>query len=303
MACYYPLRGYRARRVSPVTGKRGVVFSVREGYLDRPVAVPCGQCIGCRLERSRQWAMRCMHEASLYDENCFITLTYADEHLPQWNSLDKSAFPKFMKRLRKRYHDRRIRFYHCGEYGAQFGRPHYHAILFGFDFEDKKAFTVRNGNQTWTSAVLETLWPFGLCEIGSVTFESAAYVARYVTKKVSGNELAVDAHYGVVDPETGEVGRKEQEYSTMSRRPGIGREWYERFGSEVFPADGVVVRGKLMKPPRYYELQHELVSPEEMELVRKKRMAKRKRREETEERLEVRRVVAEARLNLKGGSL
>ena len=102
MACYYPLKGYRARAVNPKTGKRSIVFDSSLGFMDMPVEFACGQCIGCRIERSRQWAIRCVHEAQLYEANCFITLTYAPEHLPKNGSLVLEHFQKFMKRLRKR---------------------------------------------------------------------------------------------------------------------------------------------------------------------------------------------------------
>mgnify|MGYP000188139432 FL=1 len=222
MPCFHPLQGYRARQRS-ASGKRGIVFNKRDGWADLPVTLPCGQCIGCRLERSRQWAIRCVHEASLHNENSFITLTYANEHLPAWNSLDKTTFPKFMKRLRKSLQDKRVRYFHCGEYGDHTGRPHYHALLFGHDFPDKTHWAIRNGNPTWRSQELERLWPFGHSEIGTVTFESAAYCARYITKKVTGH--AAREHYEMVDKHTGELGRREPEYTTMSRRPGIGKGW------------------------------------------------------------------------------
>lgn len=284
MACFHPLHGFKARKLNP-SGKRAVVFNPRDGYHDLPMSVPCGQCVGCRLERSRQWAMRCVHEASLHEDNCFITLTYANEHLPPDGSLDKRAFQLFMKRLRKRFSDERIRYYHCGEYGDRYGRPHYHACLFGFDFADKVAWTVRAGFPVWRSPDLEILWPFGNSEIGSVTFESAAYVARYIMKKITGNGAA--AHYGPRTPE----------YTTMSRRPGIGRPWFDRYGSEVYPADSVVMRGVLMKPPRYYDLQHELQNgPESLEVARSRRR-KRRREDETPERLAVREKCTEARLS------
>ena len=136
MPCYRPIKGYRSRRLNAETGKRPVVFNPRDGFYDQPVDLPCGQCIGCRLERSRQWAIRCVHEASLHERNCFITLTYRDECLPTNGSLDLDAFQKFMKRLRRRFGEG-VRFFHCGEYGENFGRPHYHAILFNLDFSDK----------------------------------------------------------------------------------------------------------------------------------------------------------------------
>lgn len=284
MRCLYPLKGYKSRTVGP-TGKRGITFSVREGYQDLPMEVPCGQCKACRLERSRQWAVRCMHEAALYERNCFITLTIADQHMPKDGSLDKSVFQKFMKRLRKEFPGDKIRYYHCGEYGEKYGRPHYHACLFNFDFLDKYHWTRRGSFPVWRSATLERLWPFGNSEIGTVTFESAAYVARYIMKKVTG-PLGEEFYAGKLAP-----------YTTMSRRPGIGRAWYERFKSEVYPSDSVVVRGKLAKPPRYYDRlfgQEDVAGS--LELSRRRR-AQRRREDETPERLAAMEKVLEARLS------
>ncbi len=295
MPCFSPLDGYRSRSVNE-SGKRSVVFDIHEGFHDRPVTVPCGQCVGCRLEKSRQWAMRCVHEASLHEENSFITLTYDDDRLPRCGSLDKTAFAKFMKRLRRRYDEQRIRFYHCGEYGDRFGRPHYHALLFGFDFADKYPWSVRCGLPVFRSDSLESLWPMGQSEVGSVTFESAAYVARYCVKKVTGEQA--DEHYSVT-LETGEVVHVQPEYATMSRRPGIGKEWYEEFQCEVYPSDGVVIRGKLMKPPRFYDGQHELQDPEAMAAVKRARRKAQDPEEQRSSRLLVRREVVEAQLRVK----
>lgn len=259
MRCVSPLQGFKARQVNP-SGKRSVVFERSEGFHDLPVTVPCGRCVACRLERSRQWAMRCMHEAQLHEENCFVTLTYADEFLPEFGSLDRKAFPLFMKRLRKAYNGRRIAYYHCGEYGDRFGRPHYHSCLFGFDFRDKRLETVRGDFPVYRSAELERLWPFGRSEVGTFSFEAAAYVARYVMKKAIGEESPEQCgRYDVVDYSTGEVvARREREYATMSRRPAIGKGWYERYKNDVYPRDGVVVRGKLVQPPKYYDGLYEL---------------------------------------------
>lgn len=297
MPCYSPLDGYRSRSVNE-SGKRSVVFDLHEGFSDRPVTVPCGQCVGCRLEKSRQWAMRCVHEASLHEENSFITLTYDDESLPVGGSLDKSAFPKFMKRLRKRFDDQRIRFYHAGEYGDRFGRPHYHALLFGFDFRDKYPWSERQGLPVWRSPTLESLWPDGQSEVGSVTFESAAYVARYCVKKVTGKQA--DEYYSVT-LETGEVVHVQPEYATMSRRPGVGSKWYEQFKCEVYPSDGVVVRGKAMKPPRFYDGLHEMSHPAEMARVKGARRRARDPDEERGSRLFDCQTVAKARLRLRQG--
>lgn len=259
MPCYSPMKGYRSRERNP-TGKRSIVFNIQDGYLDMPVTLPCGQCIGCRLERSRQWAIRCVHEAQLYERNCFITLTYNDENLPSDGSLKKTEFQKFMKRLRKEYGDG-IRYFHCGEYGERFQRPHYHACLFNFDFDDRVLFQERDGVRLYVSASLARLWPFGFSTIGDVTFESAAYVARYITKKITGDQAA--DHYGSRTPE----------YITMSRRPGIGRPWLERFSADVYPSDHVVLRGKQLRPPKYYDNIFELEDPTTFAKVVRKRLA------------------------------
>lgn len=269
MPCYHPLQGYRSRTLNP-SGKRSIVFSVDQGYRDMPMDVPCGQCIGCRLERSRQWAMRCVHEASLYEDNCFITLTYSPEFLPKDGSLDKSHFQKFMKRLRKEYGEG-IRFFHCGEYGEDFGRPHYHACIFNFRFPDLVEMSNPRGDKYYVSESLNKLWGFGFCIVGDVTFESAAYVARYVTKKVTGKKALY--HYNSINLITGEIlAERRPEYVTMSRRPGIGRGWYEKFSSDCFPSDFIILRGKKMVPPKYYGNLFEIAYPGDMEKVKAKRI-------------------------------
>ena len=200
MPCYHPLKGYKSKERNK-SGKRSIVFNIKEGLYDQHVTVPCGQCIGCRLERSRQWAIRCSHEAQMHEKNCFITLTFSDEHLPEDRSVDVRHFQLFMKRLRKRYGDG-IRFFHCGEYGDHFGRPHYHACIFNHDFEDKKIWKQSgSGEIIYRSASLEELWPYGYSSVGEVTFESAAYVARYITKKVTGDPA--QEHYEYIDPKSG----------------------------------------------------------------------------------------------------
>lgn len=248
MACFHPLKGYYSTERSP-QGKRRFVVSSRQAYHDLTIDVPCGQCMGCRLERSRQWAVRCVHEASLYEENCFVTLTYSPENLPLFGSLEVEDFQKFMKKLRKKF-DRPIRYFHCGEYGERLQRPHYHACLFNLDFPDKEFWKEERGNKLYRSALLEETWGLGHCSVGALTFESAAYVARYITKKQTGRRA--EEHYEFVDPFTGEYRQKKPEYVTMSRRPGIGAGWLEKYRSDVYPSDFIVVRGKKMKPPKFY---------------------------------------------------
>ena len=289
MSCFAPLKGYRSIERTDA-GKRSLVFSRREGYSDLPVEVPCGQCIGCRKEKSRQWAIRCMHEAELHDENCFITLTYNDDSLPPLGSLRKRDFQLFMKRLRKSVAPRKVRFFHSGEYGESTCRPHYHAILFGFDFRDKYHWSDRNGYEVFRSPFLERIWPHGNSEIGSVTFDSAAYVAKYCVKKLTGPEA--DAYYVRLDYETGELVPVEPEYATMSRRPGIGAGWYERYGEETHRLDSVVFEGKEMRPPKYYDGLADNVRPEVMRKNRLRRQAEINEEEQSPERLTAREDVA-----------
>lgn len=295
MPCYSPLKAYRAKHVNP-SGKRGIVFNVSDGYRDRPVEVPCGQCIGCRLEKSRQWAMRCVHEASLYEDNCFITLTYSPEHLPTDGGLVKAHFQKFMKRLRRNHAGRKIRYFHCGEYGEENLRPHYHACLFNFDFKDKVIFKTQDSGNIYTSDSLNTYWGMGFTTVGDVTFDSAAYVARYVMKKVTGDKK--EQAYQRTDPGTGEIHNVIPEYTTMSRRPGIAREWYEKYREDCYPSDTVILNGKKMQPPKYYDNILEKQDEEELrktKIGRRKRAIKRKD-ENTTERLLVREKVKKAQI-------
>jgi hypothetical protein len=292
MPCYHPIQAYRSR-VRTKNGKLGIVFSKNEGYSDLPVTIPCGGCIGCRLERSRQWAVRCMHEASLYDDNCFITLTYDDDNLPVDGSLNKTHFQKFMKRLRKRSPGKTIRYYHCGEYGEENSRPHYHACLFNYDFPDK----VQWKKGLFVSEKLAEVWPYGFSTIGHVTFESAAYVARYVMKKVTGK--AAEDHYESVNAYSGEIYKIQPEYTTMSRRPGIGKGWYDQFKEETYNSDSVIVNSREVKPPKYYDSLYELENTKKFEIIKKTRKQKAIKYSEnnTQERLIVREKVKKAQLD------
>nr|QJB18901.1 MAG: replication initiator protein [Microvirus sp.] len=294
MPCYHPMDAYQSKWPKP-NGKSSIYFpqQVQNPSNYKAIKLPCGQCVGCRLERSRQWAIRCTHEASQYKNNCFITLTYSDKYLPDDGSLRMADFQKFMKRLRKKYGDK-IRFYHCGEYGEKLGRPHYHAIIFNFDFPDKYQYKkTKQGHAVFRSPSLEELWPFGISEIGSVTFESTAYVARYIMKKINGP--AADEHY--MDPLTGVL--KKPEYTTMSRRPGIGKNWFDKFHTDVFPSDEVVIKNMRMRPPKYYDRQFELIDPDQFAIIKLQREdnAKKHLDDNTEARLNAKEQVANSRLS------
>lgn len=272
------------------------MFNIRDGYSDLPVTIPCGQCIGCKLEHSRQWAIRCSHEASIYKNNSFITLTYNDQNLPANGSLNPRHFTLFIKKLRKKYSPKTIRYYHCGEYGEKYGRPHYHACLFNHAFTDQRLFKENKNGRLYTSKTLTKLWGLGHASVGSVTFQSAAYVARYILKKITGDQA--ERHYEYIDPESGEVHIRKPEYTTMSRRPGIGAAWLAKYSSDVYPDDFVVINGSKMRPPKYYDKQYEIEFPSDFRRLswQRKVSLRTHAANNTPDRLAVREKVQEARL-------
>lgn len=255
MTCFSPLKASRAA-VPNENGKRPIVFNSKHGLVEgSSLVLPCGQCRGCRSQRSREWGIRCSHEASIHGHNnCFLTLTYDDDHLPADYSVRKEALQLFMRRLRKRF-GAGIRFFACGEYGDNTLRPHYHVLLLNFDFPDKVLLCERKGHRVYTSKALRELWPDGLHEIGSVTAASANYVARYCVKKRTGAQAS--DHYTRFSPVDGSMHRVEPEFANMSRGGrgglgGIGTPWFEKFGSDAFPSDFVIIDGRKVRPPRFY---------------------------------------------------
>ncbi|AXL14805.1 replication initiator protein [Microviridae sp.] len=275
----------------------GIKFR-REGT-EETMEVACGQCLGCRLDRARMWAMRITHEASLHADsygNSFVTLTYRPKeecnreqldqelHIPEDWSLRKQHFQKFIKRLRKKLPDRKIKYFHCGEYGetckhginlkiakcplCNLGRPHYHACLFNVSFDDLEAYATTNGTTRYTSKMLDETWKYGFVDVGKLEYQSAAYVARYCLKKING--VNADDHYESVDLH-GEITKLQPEYATMSN--GVGKDWYQKYSADVFPSDEVPVPGVgvIKKAPRYYEEMLKKTDPELYELIKEKR--------------------------------
>lgn len=240
-----------------------------------------------------------MHEARCWEDNCVLTLTYDDDHLPSDGSLHyRRDFVPFMKRLRRRFQPRTIRFFCAGEYGDDLGRPHFHVVLFNFAFLNDRTPWAKSktGYQVWRSVTLESLWKFGNSDIHDLTPEFANYVARYVVKKVTGDKA--DEHYRTVDVETGEITWKVPELCQMSRRPGIGSRWFERFHQDVFPHDRVVSRGVRKKVPRYYDKLFKKMDPDLLEELKEGRESRARLRfaDNTPERLAVREHVENERL-------
>lgn len=266
----------------------------KKGYVDLRVQVACGQCVGCRVDRTEDWATRIVHETSLHELSIFVTLTYSDKFLPAGDSLVPGDLQLFFKRLRKRHEPAKLRYFAVGEYGDQLERPHYHAVIFGIDFADKRPHSKNeNGDQLFTSDTLDSLWGKGFCQFGRVTLQSARYVAKYCVKKVNGSMAA--GHYGGREPE----------FARMSLKPAIGSGWYERFKEEVYPSDFVVVGGKKRPPPRFYDRLLDREDEDALKDVKLVRVRKAlvHRDNNTPDRLEARRECLKARINLRKGVL
>jgi len=237
-----------------------------------------------------------MHEASLHEENCFITLTYSDENLPTDESINVKHFQKFMKKLRHKVSPKIIRFIHCGEYGEENRRPHYHAILFNHDFEDKQLCREDPKMPLWTSETLDSLWGYGFTNIGSATFESATYVAKYILKKINGE--SAHEHYSHIT-RYGETVNLTPEYMTMSRKPGLGFKWWEKFKQDCYPSDFIVINGHKQKPPKYYRRFLEIEDPDTFTQVKKQDsiQAHKTAKDRTHDRLMVIEQCTEAKIN------
>ena len=342
MACDSPLKGWK----NPDTG--GIQF--RRDNAREKMEVGCGQCLGCHLDYRRMWAMRISHEAAMHEYNggnCFITLTYrnaydctykqlkAGLHVPDDWSLHKRHFQLFMKRLRRHFNDKEIRFYAAGEYGrackhgidvdavgcplCNVGRPHFHACLFNHTFDDLEPYQSDGGIMRYTSPTLEKIWGYGFVDVGDLTFASASYVAGYVTKKVKG--VKGDDHYLSYDM-NGEITFLTPEFVLMSRGKtckkhrglpyqvdcpncsrGIGRDWFEMYKDDVFPSDEVPIPGQgVMKGvPRYYSEIVRSDDPEmysEIQAMRQKYM-KDNAEDFTPKRLMDKHLCKKARMNLK----
>lgn len=306
MPCFSPVKAIRFNGSDPdmftKSGKRRIFFGNKGAHLAQvyPATVerldlPCGKCLGCKLRRISDWSIRCMHEASFYPRSSFLTITYKTEYLPPNRSLCHPDIQRFLKRLRQHlrrtYDEKGLKYFMCGEYGEAKGRPHYHMLLFGWDFPDKVRVENNPGcrDALYQSPELDKLWGMGDVKIGEVTGKSAAYVARYSLKKLRHVE-------GV--KEYAATGR-EAPYILCSK--GLGRSWFRRFRSDVFPGD-TVVDPEARRPrqvPRFYDKLLEEVDKPALDKVKSKRQEKLGRlnpKDRTPERLAARAEVARLRV-------
>lgn len=258
MACYHP--NYM-RRLPPAFPGDKPTYQFIEYFPGKDIPqgniikIPCGQCIGCRIAKSREWACRIMLESKYYESNYFLTLTYDDDHVPfacddngevTGYTLQKEDLQKFFKRLRSNT-GQKVRYYACGEYGDDTMRPHYHPIIFGLHLDDLVPLSQHSGlgDTYYTSETIRQLWPLGNHVVGALTWQSAAYVARYVTKKVTGIKKQDYEAIGI-----------QPEFAVMSRKPGIGRQWAEDNHDKLqynYLSVGDENGASQIPPPRYFK--------------------------------------------------
>lgn len=248
--------------------------------------IPCGKCIGCRLEYSKQWANRCLLENEYHDDSYFVTLTYDEQHVPRTYypdpetgealpalTLRKRDFQLFMKRLRKQT-GQELRYFAAGEYGSKTMRPHYHAIIFGLKLDDLTIVnTSKLGYNYYTSEVVLRAWscsdgkgnyvPLGMIVVAPVTWETCAYTARYTAKK-----------NGTQGSEYFERMNLEPPFVLMSRRPGIGAQWYadhDNLFDSAFINVATDTGGRKFRPPKYFYRLLEKDNPQYAEYLKQKR--------------------------------
>lgn len=217
MPCYYPTPAFH----DPTAGVTTLWPPVGTANTE----LPCGGCLGCKTDRALDWARRAHHEASMWQHNSFLTLTYKDEELPA-DGLVPKHLQAFIKRLRQRHYRRdsrlllvagQLRYLACGEYGDQTQRPHYHLCLFNCGFADQ----YQVAGDLYESPLLNELWPYGAHRLGELTAASANYVAQYTLKKLGVTQCDAD---GVVIPSP---------FLRVSTKPAIGATWLKKFYRDV----------------------------------------------------------------------
>lgn len=288
MSCLFPKLAFQNTSVKQPLRFTGLPFH-SDSWKNKPkhpdpnwksLKMPCGGCLYCRLKHSRENAIRCVHEASMHKDSIFVTLTYNPESLPANNTFNFNHPVLFMKRLRRLYGPK-IKSFVCAEYGEKGGRPHYHLLIFGLKPTDMYLWRMsknpRMKCQLFRSPSLERLWgtgkgknfrSYGNMEIGDVTMQSAAYVARYVVKK-NKTKKAIEK----------ELNKFHEKSICVSRREGIGLSWLKKYYSDIYTTDSVHYKNRQgavlkMTPPKYYDKKFEQMYPDEFLKIKLARQAK-----------------------------
>lgn len=305
MTCYHPIKAfmyYPENEVKPQYIFRPVTDEYTYYHhrkLTQFKLIKCGKCIGCQVDRSRQWANRMMLELKSHEKACFITLTYNDDNVPHSRFVDedgimrdnltlrKKDFQDFMKRLRRQLEPTKVRYFACGEYGGTTRRPHYHAIIFGYDFsDDRDVFNVSPDYFVqYRSPLLERIWTnpethesMGFSMICDVTWNTCAYVSRYCTKKIgSGRNIYYQRNErgDLEKVDLYSINRIEPEFNLMSRRPGIGRQYYEENKDKIYENNQIFLTningGLVTSPPTYFDRLYSQDNPDYMENLKEER--------------------------------
>lgn len=249
MTCYFPKDAWRIPY--PEYGQSTIVFRASEKQKEtcELIPIPCRKCMGCRIDYGKQWTVRIMHEAQMAGESVFLTLTYNDEKLPSDGSIRKLTLQNFHKTLRNNLSPVTYRHYSIGEYGDEKGRPHYHSVIFGYEFPDKMRHKYNSDHEDWiyTSETLSKAWGKGFATVQPLQTGRATYIASYITKKLDG-------------PQAVKYKGKQPEFALISNQPGLGFSWFEKYHSDVFPSDFVILDGKRFPVPPYYDKLNAFVS-------------------------------------------
>lgn len=265
LECLYPVTAWRDINGQRPNGRWPLVFNPENGSPHEKLKMRCGQCIKCRLEKARQWSIRIVHESKMHEQNSFITLTYDDDHLPPNKSLNKKDYALFLKKLRQhifRSHNQQIKFYQCAEYGDETARPHHHMCIFGYDFPERILYKTVTGIPLFISETLNKMWGHGFCTIGEITPDSAMYCAKYVIKKITGENAA--KHYNGRMPE----------YQTMSLAEGIGKKFLDTYQSDIYNHDTLIFNGRKLRPTKYYDYLLEKQNPDIFRHIKSSRKEK-----------------------------
>jgi len=265
MCCFHPFPAWRRSddtKLDFVENSKNAKYHTGDMFM-----LPCGQCQGCLIDRANDWATRCYCENKTSTDSCYVTFTYNDENLPKDRSLNKKDMTDFWKRLRYYNPNAKIRYIYCGEYGDELERPHYHAIIYNYRPKDLKFYKYNyNEDKLFTSKTLKKIWGKGFVIIGDVTYQSSAYVTRYVTKKIFGKHA--EEHY------QGKV----KEFIETSRNGGIGIQYWEENKKEIIKNRGLYIKiknkAKLKNIPKYYMKKLKEENLEMFEEIQFERMEK-----------------------------
>lgn len=280
---------YHPAQIIPCDNQQELLENVKKFNANyKKTVIPCRKCIGCRIDYSRDWANRGYLESKKSpNSNYFVTLTYDDEHLPKkdeittskgitykndgtWNGcLEPKHLKKFIHDIRQHYYRKNgykgIKYLACGEYGTENGRPHYHVILFNcpLDADDFYAPRLIDGEYYHQNKLIEKYWKRGISNVGTATWNTIAYVARYVTKKLYGDN-AEDSR-----AQKGQIA----EFIRVSN--GIGRDYWEENKEKILQTDSITIRNAKgihqTKPPRYFTRLLKAQNPEVYEELKAKR--------------------------------